>query len=62
MFCSFLMVKMVGILRFLLLLDLIIDVELQMLHSGAIMRTGCILDLDLSLYFYGVGTSFSNMW
>ena len=62
MSCSFLMVRMVGIQRFLLFLVLMEDVELNMLPSGATMHTGYILDLDNSLCYFGVATSSSNMW
>src|SRR5271154_6346376 len=62
MYCFFQMVKMVGILIFLLKLILVEGKELKMLHKGAIMHIDCIQDLVNSLCCYGVEISYNNMW
>src|SRR5271170_3212972 len=58
---SFHMVKMVGILIFLLRW-LLVEEDHQMLHSAVIMHIGCIQDLDFNHHCYGEETYFRSMW
>ena len=51
MCCSFLMVKMVGILKFLLTLEPLEDIDHHLSRSAAIMHIDCIPDLESNHYY-----------
>ena len=61
MCCSFLMVKMVGILKFLLMLEPLEDINHQLSLSTSIMHTDFIPDLEHNHYYYRGEICFSSM-